>query len=230
MKYFLTGLLLWAFPLTQAQEINQFDANGKRHGKWMKTYEGTDQTRYRGTFEHGQETGTFEFFKLLDKKPKPDAEIHPFATKTYTQGSDLVEMKYFTKKGKLLSAGKMKAKERVGKWVYYHPGTDKTMRTENYANGKLNGKQTVYFPNGKPTKISNYKNGELHGTTKIFANDGGLLKYYTYENGELNGRTKYFDADGNITATGMYKNNRKNGIWKTYENGKLVKTEEFPKH
>ncbi|HET8808962.1 MAG TPA: toxin-antitoxin system YwqK family antitoxin [Flavobacteriaceae bacterium] len=230
MNYFLTTFLFLVFAIGHAQEINQFDANGKRHGKWMKTYEGTDQIRYRGTFEHGQEIGTFEFFKLLEEEPKSGVEIHPFATKTYTEGSDLVEIKYFTEKGNLLSTGKMKEKERVGKWIYYHPDTDKVMRTEIYQNGTLNGEQITYFPNGKPTKIANYKNGKLHGITKIFADEGSLLKYFTYENGELNGVTKYFDADGNITATGTYKDNRKDGIWKTYKNGKLVKTEEFPKH
>ncbi|HET8838779.1 MAG TPA: hypothetical protein VFM82_07290 [Flavobacteriaceae bacterium] len=229
MKYFLTILFIWVFALAHAQETNQFDSNGKRHGKWMKFYEGTDEIRYRGTFEHGKEIGTFEFYKFPEER-KPNSKSFLFATKTYTKNSDLIEIAYFTEKGDLVSNGQMKGKDRVGKWVYFHPGTDKILMTELYENGKLNGFQTTFFLNGNVMKKSFYKNGKLEGKEFIYTENGILVKQFTYENNELNGIVNYYDAEGNLTTTGFYKNNRKDGEWKTYENGKVVKTEIFPLH
>lgn len=229
MKKLLTYFFLLTVFVSYSQEINQMDANGKRHGKWMKMYERTDQIRYQGTFEHGKESGIFEFYKPSEEK-KPKDKVHPFATKTYSKGSDLVEVNYFSTKGNLLSEGKMKGKERTGKWIYYHPDTDKLMMTENYENGKLDGLQITYFLNGKITKKSNYNDGKLNGEELIYGEDGSLLKSFTYKSDELNGMVKYYDLKGNITSMGTYKNNRKDGEWKTYEDGKLLKTEVFPLH
>ena len=53
--FILTSSLLFA----QQENSNQVDANGKRHGKWTKYFEGTEQIRYTGEFNHGQEVGTF---------------------------------------------------------------------------------------------------------------------------------------------------------------------------
>ena len=50
-----------------AQEINQFDENGERHGKWQKKFEGTNEYRYHGQFEHGKEIGMFKYYKLQNK-------------------------------------------------------------------------------------------------------------------------------------------------------------------
>lgn len=229
MKAFKT-LLFFSFLIHfglagHAQEINQFDENGKRHGKWTKKFEGTDQTRYEGVFSHGMETGTFKFYKIPEEKEEGKAYL--FATKTYKDSTDLVEMRYFTPKGNLLTQGQVRNRERVGKWIYYHPDTEKTMREENYVNGKLDGLQTTYFPNGDTTKSEEYENGVLNGLVKIYAQGEILQKYYTYKNGELNGLVKYFDEKGNLIAEGNYKSNKKTGVWKTYENGGVVKTEEF---
>jgi antitoxin component YwqK of YwqJK toxin-antitoxin module len=207
-----------------SQEINQFDDQERRHGKWLKKFEGTEQTRYEGVFSHGQETGTFKFYNYTDDKAK---KHYLFATKTYSETSELVDVKYFIPEGKVLSEGQLKNKQRVGKWVYYHPGTDKTMKVEHYENGVLEGTQTTYFENGNITKTEEYKNGNLDGITKVYNNDGKLRRLMTYQNGELNGPAKFYDIDGNLVAEGNYKNNKQNGIWKTYENGEVVKTEKF---
>lgn len=231
MKILSVIFLLLSVNFVVAQEINQFDAQGERHGKWMKTYEGTDHIRYRGTFEHGKEVGTFAFFKLPEEENKKEKEApHPFATKTYSVGSDFVEMNYFTPKGNLLSSGKMNNQQRTGKWVYYHPDSEKIMRVEHYENGKLSGEQIIYFKNGNITKKSHYKNGILNGITQIYAENGTLLKHFTYQNGELNGAGRYYNSNGDLILEGTYRNNLKDGVWKSYKNGKVVKTEEYPIH
>jgi antitoxin component YwqK of YwqJK toxin-antitoxin module len=125
--FILSSSVLFA----QEKDLNQFDAQGKRHGKWMKTFEGTDQIRYKGQFNHGKETGTFKFYKFGEDK-------HPNATKTYNENNELVVAKFYTKKGKLLTEGFFKGKKREGEWIYYHKkNTDVVMMKEHYVNNKL---------------------------------------------------------------------------------------------
>ena len=65
-RIFSTALLLAAFFTTaaQAQKINQFDANGKRHGVWKKYYDDNkNKIRYSGEFKNGKEVGTFNFYE-----------------------------------------------------------------------------------------------------------------------------------------------------------------------
>ena len=62
-------LLTFATIFCGAQEsLNQFDANGKRHGVWKKTFEGTNVLRYEGEFHHGKEIGLFKFYKNIRKQ------------------------------------------------------------------------------------------------------------------------------------------------------------------
>jgi len=56
-RFYIIVLLLSALTSSSllAQGINQKDAQGLRHGTWSKTYEGTKQLRYTGTFNHGKD-------------------------------------------------------------------------------------------------------------------------------------------------------------------------------
>lgn len=226
-SFIRNGLLLFfiLIPITllaQNAEINQLDANGKRHGKWAKTFEGTNQIRYEGEFNHGKETGTFKFYKKGN-------EDHPHATKTYTPNSNIVEAKFFTNKGKLLTQGQFVDKKREGEWIYYHKGKDVIMMKENYKNNKLNGLKSIYYENGKLAETQEYANGVMHGENLIYGANGNLLQYYNYNKGTLHGLTKIYNPKGVITQEGNYKDGLKDGIWKYYEDGKVTKTEKFPK-
>ena len=216
--FILTSTLLWA----QDEQINQLDANGKRHGKWTKHFEGTDQIRYTGEFNHGKEVGTFKFYKKGN-------EDHPQATKTYTPNSEVVQVKFFTKKGKLFTEGQFKNKKRTGEWIYYHKGKDIVMMKEYYLDNKLNGQKIVYFENGKLAEKQDYVKGVKHGENFVYGANGNLIQYYNYKNGVMHGLTKIYNPNGELFTEGNYKNGLRDGIWKFYENGKLDHTEKFPK-
>ncbi len=203
------------------QEFNAFDAEGKRHGRWQKKYENSDQIRYEGTFEHGKEVGEFKFYK-------PTSGSSPTAVKTFSKTNDSVKVRYFTKKGKVISEGAMINKDRVGKWTYYHNGSDKIMMTEQYTSGKLNGEQLTYFENGQLTEKISYVEGKRTGKRTMYSESGVVLKEFIYENDKLHGLTKYYDTDGTLIIEGNYKKDRKDGIWKYYKNGKLAEQKLFP--
>ena len=56
-------LFVFLLPvLASAQDVNQLDADGKRHGIWKKNFENTKILRYQGEFFHGKEIGVFTFY------------------------------------------------------------------------------------------------------------------------------------------------------------------------
>lgn len=220
--FFLFAIILGSFHVFSQSEINQMDAQGKRHGVWKKTYEGTTQLRYEGTFEHGKEVGEFKFYCL-------ECKDNPTVTKHFNDKNNIAEVKYFTIKGKLVSEGKMKDKDRIGEWVYYHEKSKNVMTRENYSNGKLDGKVITYYPDGKITEEINYKNGMKEGEDNYYSPEGILLKKLLYKNDELQGPALHYDAFGNIVIEGFYKDGKKHGLWKYYKDGKVVLEETYPK-
>ena len=123
MKLKFLSLFLIVTSLVNAQDINQFDESGKRHGLWKKYFEETKQLRYEGQFNHGKEVGEFKFYKLVKKKSVLTA------TKIFdVDGSAYV--KFLTSTGKIISEGKQVGKLYVGEWKYYHNKSDKVMTLE----------------------------------------------------------------------------------------------------
>jgi len=216
----LSTLLITCFAF--AQEINQFDENGKRHGKWQKTFEGSKELRYQGQFEHGKEVGLFKYYKLVGPKSKLAA------TKQFNTENYLAETKFYTSKGKLVSEGMMNAKLYIGEWKYYHKNSNTILTLENYNDkGVLHGKKEVFYENSKVAEALNYNNGKLDGEIFYYATNGTLVKSYIYVNDVLHGYSKHFNSKGDMLIEGAYKNDKKHGVWKFYENGKLVKTQDF---
>ena len=107
-----------------SQEINQFDANGKRHGIWKKTFEDTKAVRYEGQFDHGKEVGLFKFYKYVNKKSLLSA------TKQFSETNNIADVKFFSSKGKVISEGQMDGKNYIGEWKYYHKNSDQLLRIE----------------------------------------------------------------------------------------------------
>lgn len=218
MNIRLAVLLLFLTAFSYAQEINQFDADGKRHGVWKKNFEGTKQLRYEGTFDHGKEVGEFKFYKLIKRKSVLTA------TKLFNANDASAEVKFFASTGKVISEGKMMGKKYIGEWKYYHNRSSQVMTQENYNDkGELEGEKLVYYKDGVVAERANYIAGKLEGKSYWYSVKGVVLKEFLYENDELHGIAKYFNGKGELLAEGNYKNGKKDGIWKYYDNGKLTK-------
>lgn len=219
---FFFGSILGVTPILAQAEINQLDDQGKRHGVWKKYFSNTKQLRYSGQFDHGKEIGTFKFYceECVDQ---------PMVVKEFDATSGVAHVKYFTKKGKLVSEGNMKGKMHIDEWVYYFEKSKEVMTREFYENGKLNGLKTTYFPNGKIAEEANYLEGDLEGEALYYSHTGVLLKKLNYKQNKLVGPATYYDTNGKPKMVGQYKNDKKDGVWKTYQDGTLVKEETFPK-
>lgn len=218
---FFFSLLCFPWFLTSQEAVNQFDSTGERHGYWKKTYPGTTQLQYEGTFEHGKEVGVF---KTYCQECGSQASV----IRTFNKDGS-VWVQYFTKKGKLVSEGAMIDKDREGEWLYYHEKSTQIMSSETYKNGKLDGKQKTFYPDGKITEEITYVNDIKEGENLYYAPNGIIIKKLQYRNNELQGPAYYYDSSGNAVIEGYYKEGKKHGLWKYFKNGKIELEETYPK-
>lgn len=221
MRTIVLFVVLLVNGVVFAQNVNQFDANGERHGKWKKTFDGTNVTRYEGEFNHGKEIGQFRFYKNINAKPVLTA------TRDFSKDG-VAKVIFYASNGKIVSEGLMKGKIYIGPWKYYHNNSSQLMTLEHYDNsGVLNGDRIIYYPNGQIAEQSFYKNGKLDGKSNWYSEDGIIIKKYIYDNGNLNGKASFYDKAGELLIEGVYRNDKKHGIWKYYENGKLKEEKDF---
>ncbi len=219
-QLFLAAFLFFQISNCFSQKINQLDENGKRHGVWKKNYDKTDFIRYRGQFNHGKETGLFEYF---DK----NARNYPYATKLFDEQTGLAETKFFLpENGALVSQGKMKDSLKIGEWVYFHKNSKDIMTVEFYQNGLLEGKKMIYYPKGIVAEISYFKNGKQEGLTQTFEESGMLLSEIEYHDGMMHGKAIYYEK-GKIIVEGNNRGGNKVGEWRYYENGELKSTKKY---
>ncbi len=219
-KIFYTLLLLFILPLfTEAQQVNQYDRKGERHGTWKKFYSNS-QIRYEGTFDHGKEKGTFLFY---DEK----SDGKPSIMKTFLENSSIAEVRFFFPSGKLKSEGKMDKKNRIGTWKYFYSNGKIILSTETYKNGLIDGITTIYDKNGNIIEETIYNNGIKSGFQKKYTDTGKLIEIITYKNGKRNGEASFYENNGTLALRGNYLNDKKVGKWIRYKNGKMV-GEEFP--
>lgn len=220
-----SSLLLILLTVTvpvMGQEVNTFDADGKRHGIWKKYYPNSKQLRYQGEFNHGKEVGTFKFYC-------EDCKDQPVLIKEFSADSDTAKLNYYTPEGRLESTGEMVGKLKTGTWTYFHKDGNTPMTVESYKEDKLDGLKTTFYPDGSKTEVVNFVNGKREGESRYYSPAGVAIKFFTYKDDMLNGPVKYYDAKGNLLVSGNYKNDAKHGLWQYYEGGKLVKEERFPK-
>lgn len=197
-----------------AQDYNQLDENGKKHGLWKGFYEESKRLRYEGTFEHGKEVGVFKFFD--DTKA---ATV--IATREFNANDNSCYTIFFNQKNNKVSEGKVVNKQFEGEWKYYHENSPQVMTLEYYTNGKLNGVRKVFYKSGVIAEETTYKDGVKEGMYKSYAENGIVLEESLYKNGLYDGLATFRTATNELSSQGVFKNGKKVGIWKILEKGKL---------
>lgn len=201
MKFLLT-LLFSLTLLSSFAQVNQKDANGKRHGKWEKFYN-NGKLRYQGQFNHGKETGIFKFyFESGDIQA-----VNHFRGKTgicysYQFGGDSI----------LAAEGKYVDSKRDSIWTFYDLEGN-IVAKENYKNGKQHGLTETYFADGKVAEFFNYQNGDRSGEWKQFYENGRPKARGQYVNGSLSGEVMYYHPSGKLSAKGNYIKGLMHGNW-----------------
>lgn len=221
-------LLISIATLSAQNEINKLDNKGKKHGVWKGYYPESKRVRYEGTFDHGKETGTFNFFD----DTKAQAVI---ATREFNPKDNSVYTIFYDQDKHKVSEGKQVNKRNEGKWIYYHEGLPDIMTIENYKAGKLEGKRTVFYRSSgvkgeeNIAEEANYSNGKKNGSYKKYTMKGVVLEDSNYKNDQLDGPAIYNDPLGKPASRGNFKNGKKVGMWEFYQDGKLVKKDNVDK-
>lgn len=208
----VTFLLLSAGAFAQQ---NKLDSKGRRHGEWKGTYDDKKKPRYKGTFNHGKETGIFKFYN-------DDKTSTLMATRDFKGSDGTSYTTFYDAEGKKTGEGKEVNQLREGEWKFYHPGKNTVMSVEKYTKGKLNGVRKVYFPSGKIAEETGYVNGIKNGIYKKHTETGILLEDSNYKDGSFHGPAVYRNSKGEIAIKGQFTKGIKTGIWQYFENGKLV--------
>lgn len=213
--------LFITFSAIAQTETNKLDEKGQRHGVWHGLYPESKRVRYEGTFDHGREIGIFKFYE--------DSPEHGVvATREFASDGSAYTI-FFDQKNNKISEGKEVNRKYEGPWKYYQKGSTEIFTLENYKNGKLEGKRTVYYIGGKPAEETIYKNGIKDGPYRKYTESGIVLEESNYKKGEYDGKAIFRDALGKIASEGNYNNGKKRGIWKFYKDGKLDREENMSK-
>lgn len=214
-KFIINTIFLISGAISFAQ-INQYHEDGTRHGIWEKKFDGIEQIRYSGTFDHGVEIGDFKFYS----RGFPG---QPTAIKTFSEKGKKAEVRFYSQRGRVISKGVEVDRKKEGKWEYYHNRGDKLMMEEYYENGLLEGERLSYYENGVISEKINFLQGKKQGKQLVYSVKNVLIKEFTYENDELNGVNKFYTGKGILTIEGIYKNDKKEGMWKYYDtNGNFI--------
>lgn len=111
---------------------------------------------------------------------------------------------------------------------YSRNATSDTLTYKNYKNGKLDGAQRTYLPNGQVRKITTYKDGLADGPQIIYNANRQKESELYFKAGQKHGTWTYYFDSGKIARTETWKDGKKNGLFVSYnELGKTLSTEKY---
>ena len=238
--------LIWTCSSVAFGQLNQTDAQGRKHGKWQRKFENSAGIQFQGQYVHGTPIGTFySYFE----NGKIQAEL------IYSQNGTVRHAKIYHANGKLKAKGKYVNEQKDSTWLLYddrgrlaveeewrdgqYHGKNVTYYTDEitnnfgqkayiqgrmsrfyqFRNGQLHGKFWEYFPNGNVKVEGEYVDGNLEGSVITYRHDGTKLKMINYRHTVKNGWGVVFDEDGRTILKKIF-----------YLNGDLLTDEELDKY
>jgi antitoxin component YwqK of YwqJK toxin-antitoxin module len=107
-----------------------------------------------------------------------------------------------------------------------------------YVDGKRHGALKWFYANGHLESSCTYVDGNCHGVWESWHNNGQLRSHSTFVDGKAHGSWGSWYDNGQLWMCGAYESGKRHGVWewfhdgliyerKTYDHGKLIKTEKF---
>ncbi|HCQ29640.1 MAG TPA: hypothetical protein DIU39_05090 [Flavobacteriales bacterium] len=222
--FYIIVLTLFSFVAkAQNDTINQLDAQGRKQGKWVKYHE-NGQPRYVGQFKDNKPVGEFFYYD----------EEGNLTTYMVFDGNVARATMYFPD-GKIMAKGKYVNQQKDSLWLYYDAYDSFVVSDEFYENGKKQGTEHFYYPDGKLLETRVYENGVENGPWIQYYDNGKKKMEATFENGSLNGKVTHYYYSGKPEIIGYYHKDLRHGVWTyysedgkvdrqvTYQNGECVK-------
>lgn len=211
-------LILIYLPLAGFSQLNQTGADGRRQGKWQKSYP-NGRLMYEGYFKDGEPAGDWtRYYEGGQVKAKI----------SYRQGSDTASAVLFDPLGGKMAEGAYVDEQRTGKWLFYK-GNSKVSE-ESYLNGVKQGISRTFYPTGEVLEESEWHNGQQMGNYRVFFKDGKPYMQCKFADGKRNGLCLSYYPNGRVEMEAHYLNNLRHSDWKFYnENGELKYTLRYDK-
>jgi len=215
-------------------------AEGKYHlgnkvGEW-KNYRANGTLNMTERYENGEVNGTRTYYYengKVDTEMSFEGGDREGPTKKYSMDGKLLYILNY-KQGTAVSytypdaAGKLLPLIPIpttGAKVNTYYANGKLSSSFAYSDGKSNGPDLLFYPDGKPWIESTVEYSNTEGKYKVYYPSGQLNIEYNYENDNLHGPYKEYSEKGTIKEEGNYYNGYVHGERKYYdENGKLKET------
>ncbi|MCH9630111.1 MAG: hypothetical protein S4CHLAM37_01040 [Chlamydiia bacterium] len=177
------------FAKDTPKEVCYFNHEGNREGRSQEFFENGNvkfESFYKDNKLEGQSKGWFE-----------DGTLN--FIRRFKDGLPVGRQEEFYSKDKWVD----QRKPQLYRYFFYND------------EGKLEGEQKTYYPNGVTQSLLCYSEGELHGMKALWDKEGNLLEESYLENGKLNGRFFEKDKEGREVIY-HYVMNKKEGAYTIY--------------
>lgn len=133
--------------------------------------------------------------------------------------------------GNRIAEGRFTYGSKSGKWIYYHPKTEKREAIVNYYRGLPNGEFYIFhIPSGRLRTTGTFLNGSRMGLWSGLYDQPNLV-YWQVEYRYNKGRVTYYDSANNEREVleGNLKGNSREGQWIAYypQSGKIKYRENY---
>lgn len=204
---------------------NLTDENGFKQGLWRKVYK-NGQTAYEVRFENGQPVG---IMKRFHENGKLSVYMN-YGLK----GGDYASVIMYSNRGVKRAEGFYNGREKDSTWRYY--SSDKNLaeataernqsvkggvinyliNETNYENGKKEGTEKKFYPNGNMAQLITWKQDKLHGLSKEYFKGGNIKLEFNNKNDKRYGAYNQYYIKGRPEITGYYAGGHKHGKWVYY--------------
>jgi uncharacterized protein len=192
----------------------------KKIGKWINYDDAGNKRSVQEYDEFGEQISNTEFVnnevRATDEIMQNDlngkrtfyGEDKKIACVLIYDNDDLVAYTYEDKNGQLLPEIKIFAGTAAIQ-TYYSNGAKAA--TLNYKNGYQDGKQTIYFSNGKTAEEKTIKSLMLTGVWRRYAANGQMVYEGNFVGGDNEGDESIYNDKGELLAKLNYYNDEKHG-------------------
>ena len=212
----LICLFIILIATSYSQTKNRRDTAGHKQGYW-EAVDSKGALVYSGYFVDDKPVGEM-------KRYYPTGGVRVIMNYE-SASSTKVRARFFWQSGELAAKGNYIGAKRDSVWLYYSNYTKTLSQRVEYIEGKHNGKEQSFYPDGSIAEEIIWKDGLKNGTWKQFFKNGQLKSTANYINDQLDGTFIAYFPDGKKEVEGTYRHDVPDDEWKRYdEKGKLVST------
>lgn len=193
----------------------------------------------KGRIKNGQRDGVWKSYNANGKLIQEESFLNGKRNGPFTRWEDSTVTSGFYVAGSKNGAFITTVNNKVVSEIHYYMdtlhgkyflSTPEKVITGEYVRGKKTGLRvadSLDYQHKRVKDSTNYVNGLRQGNSVLYI-DGRIISRTQWQQGKRNGTYTEFDpANGRVIITGNFTDDKRDGIWKKYENGKLVRVEDF---